>query len=617
MKQKNHTLTKGFLSIFIPSALFIAGLLVFVYVTESASEREIIKRTESSNVQMLKQIVAADLHTAVSDLLILASHSGLKSLLDGDKGQLEAAANDFLTFSLRKGAYDQIRYLDENGMEVLRVNYNKGQPYVVPREKLQNKGKRYYFLDAFRLSPGEVFVSPLDLNIERGQIEQPLKPMIRLGTPVTDSSGNKRGIVLLNYFGQRIIDSISRAHQGLGEILLLNADGYFLKGLNPSDEWGFMYEDRRDLNFAKRFPPVSTPLNDLDTGVLTNEAGMFTFERIHPVTEADRTSSGSDKAYEPSQHSLDAKEYVWTLVGYVPESILAAGLNRFTLMLIQLYSLLLVVAAIGAWLLAKAKKSNIDAHLALKQSAEELKRSNRELEEFAYIASHDLQEPLRKVMVFGERLETKYQEVLDDRGRDYIRRMRSAAGRMQVLINDLLDYSRITTKAQPFSKTDLSDIVNEVLVDLETRTTELQAQIEVETLPVIEADPLQMRQLFQNLIGNALKFHRSNSVPVVKVKAREAVGESLSSKRTGKLQEIIVEDNGIGFDKEYAERIFGTFQRLHGRNEYEGTGIGLSVCRKIVNRHGGSITAESKADHGARFTIRLAEKQLEEVDRAA
>jgi PAS domain S-box-containing protein len=231
-----------------------------------------------------------------------------------------------------------------------------------------------------------------------------------------------------------------------------------------------------------------------------------------------------------------------------------------------------------------------------------LEQSNRELQDFAHIASHDLQEPLRKIMAFGDRLSSKYTEALDDQGRDYLKRMRNAAVRMQYLIQSLLMYSRVTTKAQPFVQVDLSAVKQEVLSDLEFRIMETGGHIvETDKLPVVNADPLQIRQLFQNLISNALKFSRKGEPPLVKISCK-----SVSANGTGKTRhEITIEDNGIGFEEQYADRIFGVFQRLHGRNEFEGSGIGLSICRKIVIRHGGVITAKSAPGQGARFIFTL------------
>ena len=245
----------------------------------------------------------------------------------------------------------------------------------------------------------------------------------------------------------------------------------------------------------------------------------------------------------------------------------------------------------------------------LEKHAAELSRSNNELEEFAYIASHDLQEPLRKVKTFGDRLIQKYGEVLGDQGRDYLKRMGNATNRMQTLINDLLAYSRVTSKAKPFVPVNLNDIVRDVLSDLEIKIKETNAQIHVDHLSTIAADPLQMRQLFQNLIGNALKFCKPEVPPVVEI--RDALKSYLNgnddeeSLMDNDFRVITVVDNGIGFEEKYKEQIFRVFQRLHGRNEYAGTGIGLSICRKIVLRHGGGIEAESAPGKGSTFNITL------------
>lgn len=234
----------------------------------------------------------------------------------------------------------------------------------------------------------------------------------------------------------------------------------------------------------------------------------------------------------------------------------------------------------------------------------ELQRSNRELQDFAFVASHDLQEPLRKIQAFGDRLTTKHGPQLTDEARDYLTRMQSAASRMHTLINDLLTFSRVTTKAQPFVETDLDKVAREVLSDLEIRVQESEGRVELGELPTIQADPLQMRQLMQNLIGNALKFHRPDTPPLITIMS--------DGRSTEGFLTVTFADNGIGFDEKYLDRIFTPFQRLHGRNEYEGTGIGLAVCRKIVERHGGTLTARSTPGEGSTFIVHLPVKQEKE-----
>jgi PAS domain S-box-containing protein len=251
------------------------------------------------------------------------------------------------------------------------------------------------------------------------------------------------------------------------------------------------------------------------------------------------------------------------------------------------------------------------------RTAAMLTQSNRELQDFASVASHDLQEPLRKIQAFGDRLKTKYEGQLSDDGNDYLARMLNAASRMQTLINDLLTFSRVTTKAQPFSKVDLNLIVGDVVSDLEVRIEQTGGSVEVSNLPVIDADPLQMRQLFQNLIANALKFRKPAQPSVVKIftecnsQIAEGATWALASAETW---QISVVDNGIGFDEKYLDRIFTVFQRLHGRNTYEGTGVGLAVCRRIVERHNGSITARSKPGQGSTFIVKLPSTQSKGIN---
>ncbi len=250
----------------------------------------------------------------------------------------------------------------------------------------------------------------------------------------------------------------------------------------------------------------------------------------------------------------------------------------------------------------------------LQQYTRKLEASNRELQDFAYVASHDLQEPLRKIETFGDRLKNKYADELPDNATVYIERMQNATGRMRLLINDLLNYSRITTKAKPFAELDLNAVVAGVLSDLQIRIEEAGATVNFNDLHTIEADDTQMRQLLQNLIGNALKFQREGVAPVVTVSSRLIEGDFVSG--IPDMIELSIADNGIGFDNRYKDQIFTIFQRLHGRNDYEGTGIGLATCRKIVERHGGEIDANGVEGEGATFTatLRMKHKQIENID---
>ena len=253
--------------------------------------------------------------------------------------------------------------------------------------------------------------------------------------------------------------------------------------------------------------------------------------------------------------------------------------------------------------LAESNRALGRSNEELERQAQELVRSNAELDQFASIASHDLQEPLRKVRTFTERISETEGEKLSERGMDYLRRANASAERMQTLIEDLLRYSRVSTQGRPFTPVDLRRVAEDVLEDLSEQIHRAGATVRVGSLPTINADAPQMRQLLQNLISNAVKFRREDVASQVDLEAQAEPGWVT----------ITVRDNGIGFDPQYSLRIFRVFERLHGRGTYPGTGIGLALCRKIAERHGGTIVARGAPDEGATFTVTMQTQRTEPV----
>lgn len=251
------------------------------------------------------------------------------------------------------------------------------------------------------------------------------------------------------------------------------------------------------------------------------------------------------------------------------------------------------------------------AHLneALALSNQDLQRSNANLEQFAYVASHDLQEPLRKIQSFGDLLKHEYADQLGD-GTEHLNRMQSAASRMSTLIKDLLSYSRISTRQESVAAVPLNPVLTAALTNLELLIQETAAVVTIEPLPTVFGDASQLEHLFQNLLGNALKFRRTDVVPQIMVRAQVIAAADLPSavqptRQVPVYYGIDVIDNGIGFDDKYVDRIFRLFQRLHGRNEFAGTGIGLAICEKVAANHGGAITATSQPGQGTTFRIFL------------
>ena len=330
-------------------------------------------------------------------------------------------------------------------------------------------------------------------------------------------------------------------------------------------------------------------------------------------------ASGSEKGQYYDQIGLS--NATWRVVLAAPEGPLFAGVSGVRRWVPWAIFVAFALVALAALMLgrrvlqaadevrdANAQLELVNGELAdmnatLRQRAAELVRSNEELDQFASIVSHDLQEPLRKVRTFTQQLTVIESERLSEKGRDYLERANAAAERMQNLIEDLLRYSRLATHPRPFTTVDLSVVTREVLEDLETEVESSGATVRVGDLPAISGDALQLRQLIQNLLSNALKFRREGVPPEVAIDAKVA----------GATAAITVRDNGIGFDPQYSRRIFRVFERLHGRGTYPGTGIGLALCSKIVERHGGAILAEGEPGAGSTFTVTLPIDQREEL----
>ncbi|SDM92505.1 sensor histidine kinase [Siphonobacter aquaeclarae] len=265
---------------------------------------------------------------------------------------------------------------------------------------------------------------------------------------------------------------------------------------------------------------------------------------------------------------------------------------------------------LSAFFLHKELRRRVQTQKDLEKKVEELNRSNAELEQFAYVASHDLQEPLRKIRAFADRLLMKQRDGLTEEGKIMLDKISGSAERMQGLINDLLTFSRMVNNPDATEPTDFNRIFQEVESDLSMSIAEHQAEIHCDPLPELMAHPNQIRQLFINLLSNALKFSKSTGKVVIEIRHEEVSGQDIPGldseiRKEQRYHRFQVIDNGIGFEPEYAEKIFVIFQRLHGKSSYSGTGIGLAICRRVVTNHGGYIFAEGKPGEGAIFTFYL------------
>jgi light-regulated signal transduction histidine kinase (bacteriophytochrome)/CheY-like chemotaxis protein len=363
-----------------------------------------------------------------------------------------------------------------------------------------------------------------------------------------------------------------------------------------------------EYDFAMIMMDVKMPnLNGFETASLIYEREKL---KHIPIIFITANNYGDENMY---------KGYQAGAVDYIYKPINPQVLRAKVSVLIELYRKNVQLLAQEKKLVAinKSLELEIQERMASEEKVKQLNRqlleniaslesANKDLDRFAFMASHDLQEPLRKIRTFSDRLFVKYKEALDDDGKANLFRIQKAAERMQNLITDILTFSKISSERVEFEQSDLNRIIADVISDMDEEVRSKGAAIEVEKLPLLMVNPGLIKPLFQNLIGNALKYSKKNVAPCIFIKADLGVkNQSFPGQFTKNYCRIFIQDNGIGFDQRYAEEIFGMFKRLHRNSEFEGTGIGLALCKKIVEQHNGFISARSKVGEGSTFIISL------------
>jgi signal transduction histidine kinase len=395
---------------------------------------------------------------------------------------------------------------------------------------------------------------------------------------------------------------------------ILEPDGYkFIKANSGRQALKILLQE---YDFAMILMDVKMPnLNGFETAALIYEREKL---KHIPIIFITANNFGDDNIF---------KGYQAGAVDYIYKPINPGVLRAKVTVLIDLYKKNRQLLAQEQRLVAINK--NLELEIKERKASEEkvkqlnkqlleniasLESANKDLDRFAFMASHDLQEPLRKIRMFSDRLHLKYQSMLDDDGKTNILRIQKAAERMQNLITDILTFSKIAIDKTAFVDTNLNILVDEILVDLDEEIRSKSAKITVDKLPIVSVNPGLIKPLFQNLIGNALKYSKKDVVPDIKIAHEPILQINGKAKEKDRYCKIMIQDNGIGFDQKYAEEIFGMFKRLHHNTEFQGTGIGLALCKKIVEQHKGFISARSKINEGSTFIISLPIHQQKEEE---
>jgi signal transduction histidine kinase len=637
---KKH-LTHLFLQFFVPlAALLVTGLLLFGQ-TQIQSELNRLQSQEKLNVGLGAGTLTGQIESISRDLTFLSSHSALRRAINASSPQAVAhLAEDFANFSRSKSIYDQLRWLDETGMERVRVDFVNGQPVTIAADKLQNKGNRYFFTDAFKLQPGEVFISPMDLNIEQNKIEVPHKPMVRVATPVIDDQGQKRGIVILNYYGREMLQAFATATAGAADhIMVVNGEGYWLKSPQPQDEWGFMFK-RAELSLASRSPAAWQRIRAEDRGQQRLDDGLWTWQTIYPLVAGQKSSTGAADAFVPSRGEVETRQYVWKSVAHLSSDVLDAASRAVWSRLAGLGVLLLAVFGVGSWKLAQAwaaqataeaevRRVNAGLEVTVAERTRELNRKvielddanaqlaqkNEEMESMVYTASHDLRSPLVNIQGFGQRLEKAFGDVNKRLAQDDVpeavrlslakvlgERMPAALGfikssslKMDALINGLLRLSRAGRAQLTIQPLNMNAMLQDIVGTLTIQAQQAGAVVQLADLPPCLADSAQINQVFTNLIDNAIKYRDPTRPLTITVTGRQE----------GQRVRYDVADTGLGIAEDFQPKVWQLFHRLDPNGPVSGEGLGLTLVQRLLERLHGQITLTSTPGQGSCFRVEL------------
>ncbi len=834
--------------IFLPLAGAALALTYLLYSSQANAIRTIAQSTEMRIADLGRQRVELTVSSVLADASYLAEQEVLRTFLaKRDDESMNHLGAEYATFAQHRQFFDQVRFLDMSGQEIVRVDRKGTDVVLTSPEQLQNKADSNYTQATLSLDRGEAFVSPIDLNVERGAIEQPIKPTIRIGVPVFDDGGTKRGMVIINYLAQRILDRIADLGADVADIWLLSSDGYWLLGPTVEDSFAFMYPERKDRSFSTTYPGIWQQMQAAPAGQITAESGRFTYARADISADQPAISAGSETprpswfvlvrtpnsvsaaqlgdarrdfgvavtvlllllggvSIGTAQHQIhrkDTEQHIRLsearfravtetasdaiisadregtiryfnpgaerIFGYASQEVLGQpltrlmperfrqahteGLGRYlstrqgkvvgqTVELVGLHKdgrefpielaiassevdrelfftaivrditvraeaerqlrasearfrdllesapdAVLIADSQGHIQLVNAQAEQLfgyqreeligqsmemlmparyrnrhvrhrdgyvaaarprpmgaglelyglrkdgsefpvsiglspirtdtgltifcdvrditeqqqiekkiqDLNRRLQQDNAELATVNQELEAFSYSVSHDLRAPLRAIDGFSQALVEDAGPILNDEHRSHLTRVRQAAQRMGLLIDDLLKLARVTRADVKVEDVDLTAIAQEIAAELQDGAPERQAEFTITPDLHTKADPRLLQVVLQNLLSNSWKFTGPRSP------ARIEFGKAeLDGKPT-----YYVRDNGVGFDMSYAGKMFGAFQRFHDARDFAGTGIGLATVQRIIHKHGGRIWAESQPGNGATFFFTL------------
>ena len=623
---------------FVPAILFFVGLLALIFTVAFRAERHRIQNEQLELIRLAEDVVTDNFDSVIADLRVLSESTEVKVVLYSENADARhSLGNRFLDFAVAKGVYDQIRLFDLEGNEIVRVNYNNGDPEIVPNDQLQNQVGRYYFDETIALDEDQIYVSALDLNVENGEVEQPEKPTVRFGMPVVDAGGNKRGILVLNYLGDDMLGHLrSLTTRDNNQAMLVNTDAFWLMGApETSFNWGFMYEgdpDMRKALFYRQYPDIWRYLARSEQGQFYSN-GMFSITPLYPLRDSPIADNIKVAVTDKVATSAD---YRWYFVSYVPGNLIGPWqLGRLRLYL-GVGSILILASFFVTYFVARLLLRNerdqreIRLHRdaleeLVQQRTADLNNANRylhyandEMRSFTSIVSHDLRSPIASIRGFLQELEMDWESLKpeldtaakDERARRTIEQhipesfdlIKVSVDQMERLTKGILGVARYGRRELSLKQINLNNLMRIVRADNRQFLDEHNVKMSIAAdLPTVLADEIALEQVMNNLIGNAIKYRDLNRDLRINISTEQNATHTL----------IHVQDTARGITQDEIENIFRLYRR-GDVGEVEGEGIGLYAVRGLVRRHGGDLSVTSEPGVGSTFTFSVAH-QIDDV----
>ncbi|WP_417387926.1 ATP-binding protein [Gimesia sp.] len=645
MLNNEHSHTKVLLTIkrsltlFVPLSVMIIGVAAIVCYQKHASDRLVVEHEARNSIDLAHDKIVIEFSSVFRTLKFLARNDQLQAALKGTESSSQQARTELVQELIRvaesSGHFDQVRLFNSKGRETLRINYRGGVPVVVPESELQDKSSRYYFQECFQLNHGEIYISPMDLNVEHGVIEQQqitaevsqekqqhphwrdtgsgvrVKPIIRVGTPVFDSAGNKHGILMLNYCANEILNHVDVQEQLAGqhglaaELLLINQQGYCLRSDQPRNDWNFMYPDRAENRFLTEYPEVWKLMQEQQEGQIENQSGLFTYSDIGFKSTARLMEQEPFIGLFSSNHNEAGVIPVWKIVSFIPQSKLAARTAQFDFWAFWVVVALEFMVASGSVIIARNSVQREQIQRDLVQAKEAAEVANHTKSNFLANMSHEIRTPMTAILGFTDLLLDQCEEEGNNSSEQIssLQTIKRNGDYLLCLINDILDLAKVEEGMLTLEEIEFSLPV--LLSELEFLFQEVVhnkgVHLEIRCVgPVpemVKTDPTRLRQVLVNLLGNAIKFTEKGSV-VLEVRRSDSLPLFLNFKIT---------DTGIGIAPEEIKNLFVPFTQADSSTtrQYGGTGLGLTICKKIVENLGGSINLESELNRGTTVTFTL------------